>query len=200
VEDQVGAVVEGAQQVGRGEGRVDHQRQVVLVGQRGHARDVEHVQARIAQRFAEQHLGLGADRGAPGVEVARVDEGGLDAEALQGIGQQVVRAAVQGARGHDVRAGAGDGGQAQVHRGLAAGGGDAGHAALERGDAFFEHGVGRVRDARIDVAARSMLNSEAAWSESRKANEDVKWIGVARAPVAGSGAAPACSDRVSKPG
>ena len=26
-----------------------------------------------------------------------------------------------------------------------------------------------------------------------------RWIGVARAPVAGSGTAPACSDRVSKP-
>jgi hypothetical protein len=55
----------------------------VLVRERGHARDVEHVQARIAQRFGEQHLGVRADRGAPGVEVARVDEGGLDAEALQ---------------------------------------------------------------------------------------------------------------------
>jgi hypothetical protein len=51
-----------------------------------------------------------------------------------------------------VAAGAGDGGQRQVQRGLAAGGGDAGHAAFERGDAFFEHGIGRIRDARIDVA------------------------------------------------
>ena len=48
--------------------------------------------------------------------------------------------------------------------------------------------------------ARSMLNSEAACSELLKANEDVKWMGVARAPVAGSGAAPACRDKVSKPG
>src|SRR5471032_1568661 len=48
--------------------------------------------------------------------------------------------------------------------------------------------------------ACSILNSEAAWSELLKANEDVKWMGVARAPLAGSGAAPACSDKVSKPG
>src|SRR6476661_4577344 len=45
-----------------------------------------------------------------------------------------------------------------------------------------------------------MLNSDAAWSASRNTNEVVKWIGVARAPVVGSGAAPACSDSVSKPG
>ncbi len=119
---------------------------------RGHVRDVEHVEAGVAEGFGEQHLGIRPDRGAPGVEVARIDEGGLDAEALQRVGQQVVRAAVQRARRHDVRAGAGDGGQAEVHGGLAAGDGDAGHAAFQRGDAFFQHRVGRVRNARIDVA------------------------------------------------
>ena len=45
-----------------------------------------------------------------------------------------------------------------------------------------------------------MLKSEAACSLDSKTNEVVRWIGVARAPVAGSGAAPACSARVSKPG
>lgn len=51
-----------------------------------------------------------------------------------------------------MRAGAGDGGQAEMHRGLAAGRGDAGHAAFQRGDAFLQHRVGRVGDARVDVA------------------------------------------------
>ncbi len=46
--------------------------------------------------------------------------------------------------------------------------------------------------------ARSMLKSAAAWSASGNTNEAVWWMGVARAPVAGSGFAPAWSESVSK--
>ena len=45
-----------------------------------------------------------------------------------------------------------------------------------------------------------MLKSEAACSLDSNTNDVVRWIGTARAPVAGSGAAPACSASVSKPG
>src|ERR1700743_3888628 len=45
-----------------------------------------------------------------------------------------------------------------------------------------------------------MLNSDAACSLDSNTNEVVRWMGVARAPVAGSGAAPACRARVSKAG
>src|SRR5678816_1592116 len=45
-----------------------------------------------------------------------------------------------------------------------------------------------------------MLNSDAACSLFSNTNEVVRWIGTARAPVAGSGAAPACTASVSKPG
>ena len=48
--------------------------------------------------------------------------------------------------------------------------------------------------------ARSMLNSEAACSLLSNTNEVLRWMGTARAPVAGSGAAPACRARVSNPG
>jgi hypothetical protein len=45
-----------------------------------------------------------------------------------------------------------------------------------------------------------MLNSDAACSLLSNTNDVVRWMGTARAPVAGSGAAPACSASVSKPG
>src|SRR5512138_267685 len=45
-----------------------------------------------------------------------------------------------------------------------------------------------------------MLNSDAAWSLFSNTNEVLRWIGTARAPVAGSGAAPACSASVSNEG
>src|ERR1700744_563598 len=45
-----------------------------------------------------------------------------------------------------------------------------------------------------------MLNSDAACSLDSNTKDVVRWMGVARAPVAGSGAAPACRARVSKAG
>jgi hypothetical protein len=77
VEDQVGAVVEGLHQPGRGEGAVHQQRQAGLVRDGAHGGDVQHVQARVAQRFAEQQPRLGPDGGAPAVDVAGLDEGGV---------------------------------------------------------------------------------------------------------------------------
>ncbi len=146
------AVRERLQQIGRGEGRVDQQRNAMFVAQLGQRRDVQHVQARIAERLAEQQPGLGPDRGAPGVDVARLHEGGLDAEAAQRVVQQIVRTAVQRGRGDDMRAGAHQRGDRQMQRGLARRRGDRADAVLERGDALLEHGHGRIRDARIDVA------------------------------------------------
>ncbi len=119
---------------------------------RADARDVEHVQAGVAERLAEQQFRVGADRGAPCVDVARLDERGLDAEARQRVVQQIVAAAVERAGGHHVRAGTGQRGDRQMQGGLAAGGGDRADAALQCGDAFLEHRIGRVADAAVDVA------------------------------------------------
>ena len=152
VVDQVGAPVEGLDEVGRGQRRVDQQRHAGGVRDVAHGGDVEHVEARVADGLAEQQLGLGPDRGAPAVEVAGLDEGGLDAEAAHRVVQQVLRAAVERGAGHDVRAGAHQRGDRQVQRGLAAGGGDGADAAFERRHALLEHRVGRVADARVDVA------------------------------------------------
>ena len=65
----------------------------MLVRQFGDSGNVEYIQTRIAQCFAKQDLGIGANRGTPGINVARIDEGGVDAETLHGVSQQVLRAA-----------------------------------------------------------------------------------------------------------
>jgi hypothetical protein len=59
VHDDVGAVIDGALQVGGGEGAVHDQRQAVGVGDVGDGGDVGHVQAGIADGLAEERLGLG---------------------------------------------------------------------------------------------------------------------------------------------
>ena len=57
-----------------------------------------------------------------------------------------------------------------------------------------------VADAGPTWPARSRLKRAAAWSLDSKTKEVLRWMGTARAPVAGSGAAPACRASVSKPG
>ncbi|MNM89615.1 hypothetical protein D3C81_1018480 [compost metagenome] len=144
-------MVERAQQVGRGEGGVDQQRDLVVLADLRHGFDVEHVEARVAQCLAEQQPRLGADGGAPGVDVARIDESGLDAEAPQRVVQQIVRAAIERRGRHDMGAGAHQRGHGQVQRGLAGCRGDGPGAVLQGRHALLEHRHGGVADAGIHV-------------------------------------------------
>ena len=66
--------------------------------------------------------------------------------------QLVVGAAVEEARGDDVVAGAGDGGERQELRRLAGGDRDRRRAAFERRDALLEDVGGRIHDPGVDVA------------------------------------------------
>ena len=113
----------------------------------------------LRQRLAEERLGVRADRGPPLVEVVGVvDERDLDAQLGQRVVEEVVGAAVQRRRRHDVVAGLG---QVEDRQRLgrlarltarAPGCRRPCAAALERGDARLEHGLGRVHDPGVDVA------------------------------------------------
>ena len=81
-----------------------------IMGQVGHPGNIQHVQARIAQDFPEQEPGVGADGGPPGVQVPGGNEGGFNAEAGQGVFQQIMAAAVEGPGGDDMAAGSHQGG------------------------------------------------------------------------------------------
>jgi hypothetical protein len=151
VEDEIGAVLERPHQPRRGERRVDEQRQAVLVREFGDPRHVEDVEAGVAQGLAEQQPCPGAYRCAPRVDVPRIDERRLDAEPRQREIEQVVRAAVQGARRDDVAASPHQRDDREVQRRLPAGRRDRADAALERRDALLEHRAGRVGDAGVDV-------------------------------------------------
>jgi len=121
----------------------------------GNCRDcgnVEHVKPRVAHGFAKKEFGVGPHRSAPAVDVAGLDEGGVDAKAAQRVVQQVLAAAIERGAGHDVAAGAHQRGNAQVQRGLAAGHGNGANTAFERADALLQHRVGRVADAAVDMA------------------------------------------------
>ena len=140
------------EQPGRGERGVHQQRNAVLMGHSTDGGDIEHLQAGVAHGLAKEQLGVGSDGRAPAVDIARFDEGGLDAKAPQRVVQQVLRAAVEHRAGHDVRACAHQRADGQVQRCLAAGHGDCAGTAFERRHALLQHRIGGVADARIDMA------------------------------------------------
>ena len=151
VHDDVRAELQRAAKPGGGEGVVDHQRQPRFVRCFGNRRDVEHFEAGIAERFAEQQPRFGAQRGAERLRIARVHEGRLDPETRQGVTHGVVTAAIDRFRGDDMAAGPHQGGDGEVQRRLSARRADAPHPALERRQALLEHRHRRVADPRIEM-------------------------------------------------
>ena len=150
--DDVGTVLEGAAEDRRGHRVVDNQRHAVAMRGVGQGLDIDDVAGRVADRFAEHGLGLVVDQRFQGGNVVVRGEAGLDAEARQGVGQQVVGAAIQLGHRDDVVTGFGDG-LDRIGDGRHAGGhGQRADATFQRRHALFEHGVGRVHDARVDVA------------------------------------------------
>ena len=74
MKDQVGAMVEWAAEIGGGKCRIHQQRQPVLVGYLGHHRNIENVQPRIAQYFAEKQPGVRANCGPEGLRISWVPQ------------------------------------------------------------------------------------------------------------------------------
>ena len=71
-----------------GKGIVDDAGDAARAGDIAHRLHVDDVHRRVGGRFEEEHLGVGADRRLPLVELAPVDDRGLDAElGQQRIGQ-----------------------------------------------------------------------------------------------------------------
>ena len=140
VHDDVGAQLDRADQVRRGDRVVDDERDADLVRDRGDGLDVEDVGLRVGDGLAEEQLGVRLDGVAPGLRVVRVgDERRRDAELGQRVVQQVVGAAVQARAGDDVVAGLGDVQDREGLGGLARGDQQGADAALERGDAVLDH-------------------------------------------------------------
>ena len=111
--------------------------------------DVQHVESRVAERLAEEQARIGLYRTTEIFGIARRNESGVDAEALERIREQVVRAAVERARGDDVRPGAQQRHDCQMQCGLAARDGDRANAALQRADSLLEHGADGVDDRDV---------------------------------------------------
>ena len=130
------------------------------MGDGGDCLEVRHVQARVADRFEVDRLGLAVDRLLELGRLGAVDELEAHAPLRQRVGEQVVRATVERRARDDVVAGAGEVEDRQRLGRLARRDPEGPDAALESGDALLEHVGGRVHDPGVDVA--ELLQSEEA--------------------------------------
>ena len=149
--DDVGAKRERAAEIRRGKSVVDQQRDAGRMGDLGDLRDVEHFQPRIADGLADDEPGVRPDGGTEAVEVARLDETRRDAEARQRVGEEIDAAAIERGGRNDMVAGAKERGDSQMHRRHAARRAHGADAVLQRREPFFQHRIGRIGNARIDV-------------------------------------------------
>ena len=106
----------------------------------------------VTQGLQVNRLRVGPDGGGQFLQVVGVHKGGLYAVLGQGVGQQVVAAAVDGLLGHDVipRLSKGLDGIGNSRR--ARGHGQRRYAPFQGGNPLFQHVLGGVGQPAIDVA------------------------------------------------
>ena len=151
MDDDRGAVLERLGQ-DRRRGVVHDQRNAEIAADVGDFGDRENGELRIRQRFRIVSAGAVVGRIAEIVGIDRVDEANFDALVLERVGEQVPGAAVEVGRADHVVAGARDVLDRKGRSRLTRGERERADAAFERRDALLQHVVGRIHDARVDVA------------------------------------------------
>ncbi|KFB73798.1 MAG: hypothetical protein AW09_000946 [Candidatus Accumulibacter phosphatis] len=152
VDDDVGAVLEGTAQIGRRNRVVHNQGQTMAVRNLGEWFEVGDVAKRVADRLAIDGLGLAVDQFFETGRLGLVGKAHLDTVLWQGVCEKVVGTAIQGCRRDDIVTRFGDGHDRVGDRRLARGQRQSADAAFHRGNALFEDILGRIHDARVDVA------------------------------------------------
>ncbi len=152
VHHDVGAVLDGSAQVGRGERGVDHERQPVGMRHVGQRRNVGDGARRVPDDLRVDQLGPGRDRRRVIVDVVGGHERRGDPQTPQGHVELGVGASVQRRRGHDVVARVAQGREGEELGGEAARGGDGADPPVERRHPLLERGRGGIGDPGVDAA------------------------------------------------
>ena len=152
MDNDVGTMLDRADQVGRAEGVVDDKRNTVLVGDSGNGVNVGDVGVGVAKRFNIDSAGVVLNGSLDLGQVMGVDKSRLHTERGQRVGQQVGGAAVDGFLRHNVPAVLGQCLKGVVDGSGAGGNGQRGNAALQSRDALFKNILGGVGQAAVDVA------------------------------------------------
>ena len=123
----------------------------------GKGGNVHHIDGGVADAFAVNQFGARVGVGGDLFGLGRVDKTHFDALLGQGVGEQVVSAAIQGFGGDDVVARFGQSLHGIGNRRHATGHAQGRQAAFYRGQTLFQHGGGRVHDAGVDVAGHGQV-------------------------------------------
>ena len=128
------------------------------MGDAGHLFDIEHRDGRVGDGLGKDRLGVGLDLSLEGLLVRIcVHKRSLNAKALEGDGEQVDGAAVDGGGAQDVVPGAQDVEHRNQGSGLSGGGAQRTHTAFQRGDLFLHGGYRWVGDAGVHVAVSGQV-------------------------------------------
>src|SRR5215212_3392985 len=152
VDDDVGAVLQGVDQVGRWQGVVDNEWDASVVGHRRGPLDIQRVERRVAYGLGIDGLRLIRDRRAYSVEIRRVGELHVYTDLGQRVVELVVGTAVELRRGDDLIAGSHDVQDRQPLGSLSRCRRQRANSLLQRGQPLLED-VGRgVHDPGVYIA------------------------------------------------
>ena len=151
VDDDVGTMLQRAEQIRGAESVVDDNRQTVLLGDLGDGVDVGDVGVGVAERLEIDDRGVVLDGALDLVQVMSVDKRGLDAKLGERMLQQVVGATVDGLLGNHVVTGLGKSLQGIGDGSSTGGDGETCHATLECGGTVLEDALGGVGQTAVDV-------------------------------------------------
>ena len=148
----VRAMLNGANQIGCPKRVVNDQRKAVGVGDFGNGVDVRNIAVGVAQGLQVDSLGIGPDCGSDSVQIVGVHKSGRYTELGQGVGQQIVAAAVDGLLRHDVIPRLGQSLDSVSNRRRAGSQRQSCHTALQGRETLFQHILGGVGQPPLDVA------------------------------------------------
>ena len=152
MDDDVGAVLDRTDQVGRAEGIVDDDRQTVLMRKLRNHVDIRNIAVRVAESLEVDRLGVRSDRAFDFSEIMCIYECRADSELRECVGKEIVGSAVDGFLRNDVIAvlgkrlyGIGDRSRARCNS-------ERRNTALKRRDALLKDILSRVSEASVDIA------------------------------------------------
>ena len=147
----IGTVFNRANQIRSTEGVVDHQRNLVLVGDFSDGIDIRNVGMRVAESFDKDELRVFLDSGFNSLQVMGIYEGRFDTEVAERVLQQVESTTVNSALDNHVVSAAGEGGNGVRNGCGTRSDSESGNATFEGGDTFFENTLSGVVDTAINV-------------------------------------------------
>ena len=155
VDRDIDAVLERPEQRRRQHRVIHDHRQAVLVGRIGDGAKIRNVVLGIPDRFQVHQAGVPVHQFVDLLGMIGIEEPHLDAQFLEGLGEERPCASVQAGGGNEVLPGVRDGEDGGHNGRLARGERQPANTAIERREPLLQHVVGRVHQARVDVAELS---------------------------------------------